>query len=143
MKVLISGGRVGVPEARVRVVLDGMSRTWPKDTVIIHGAAAGVDRFAGKWASDMGFRPLPMKIDPALDGHFDDAPKRRNSRMLLEKPDILIAFPGGPGTRDMLKKADDANVPIYEVEFDELGANDWTVHDWGNTNPNRLRRKKS
>jgi hypothetical protein len=37
--------------------------------------------------------------------------------MLLEgKPDLVVAFPGGKGTADMVRRARKANVPVKEIE---------------------------
>lgn len=41
---------------------------------------------------------------------------KRNQRMLDKgKPDLVLAFPGGDGTADMVRKAKSAGVPIIEV----------------------------
>lgn len=46
----------------------------------------------------------------------------RNQRMLEEgKPDLVVAFPGGGGTKDMVRRAAKAGVPIHEVNR----ADDW------------------
>ena len=39
----------------------------------------------------------------------------RNARMLVEKPDLVIAFPGGPGTADMVRRARAAGVEVVEI----------------------------
>ena len=40
----------------------------------------------------------------------------RNQRMLDEgKPDLVVAFPGGGGTKDMVRRSVKAGVPIHEV----------------------------
>ena len=50
------------------------------------------------------------------------APPLRNQRMLDEgKPDLVVAFPGGGGTKDMVRRAVKAGVPIHEVNR----ADDW------------------
>jgi hypothetical protein len=46
----------------------------------------------------------------------------RNQRMLDEgKPDLVVAFPGGGGTKDMVRRAVQAGVIIHEVNR----ADDW------------------
>jgi predicted Rossmann-fold nucleotide-binding protein len=40
----------------------------------------------------------------------------RNQQMLNEgKPDLMIAFPGGKGTADMIEKAIKAGIKVIEV----------------------------
>ena len=33
------------------------------------------------------------------------------------KPDLVVAFPGGRGTADMIRKAEGAGVPVVTVPF--------------------------
>jgi len=117
-RVIVAGGRVAISQRLVEAVLDRLSVDWPGDTILVHGCAQGTDTFAGNWGSRHGFAVQPMPVDSALDDSFEDAPKRRNARMLAEAPDCILAFPGGPGTRHMVKIGDAANVPIYDVEID-------------------------
>lgn len=116
MRLIVCGGRVGISRSLVEAVLDGLSRTWPKGTVVVHGNAEQTDRYSGAWAKDKGWEVDPMKIDNALDGDRDDAPKRRNSRMLAKGAEGVIGFPGGPGTRNMIEIADAKGLTIYDVE---------------------------
>jgi predicted solute-binding protein len=45
----------------------------------------------------------------------------RNQRMLDEaKPDVVIAFPGGRGTADMLRRTRQAGVEVIEVKYDAI-----------------------
>ena len=46
---------------------------------------------------------------------------RRNALMLRDGcPDFVVAFPGGRGTADMVKKAKAAGVRVIEVAQDEV-----------------------
>ena len=70
--------------------------------VIIHGAAAGADAMAGRYAreNDIECREFPAE----WERHGRSAGYRRNQQMLDEgKPDMVVAFPGGPGTQNMVK----------------------------------------
>jgi len=41
----------------------------------------------------------------------------RNKQMLAEgKPDLVVAFPGGKGTANMVKLAKLANIPIHTID---------------------------
>jgi len=42
---------------------------------------------------------------------------RRNARMLEHPaPDLVVAFPGGPGTANMVMLAKRAGIPVREIE---------------------------
>jgi hypothetical protein len=50
------------------------------------------------------------------DGLGRKAGPIRNQRMLDEgKPDLVIAFPGGRGTADMVRRAREAGVEVVEL----------------------------
>ena len=70
--------------------------------VIIHGAAAGADAMAGRYAreNDIECREFPAE----WERYGRSAGYKRNQQMLDEgKPDMVVAFPGGPGTQNMVK----------------------------------------
>ena len=78
--------------------------------VIIHGCATGADQEGRNWATGMGRKELPFR--PDWNAHGRAAGPMRNQRMLdAGRPDLVIAFPGGRGTADMLRRADAAGVP--------------------------------
>jgi hypothetical protein len=85
-----------------------------KDLLIIHGAAMGADRWADIWAARAN---VPVKRFRAnWDRYGKSAGPRRNQKMLDEgKPDLVIAFPGGFGTADMVARARTAGVPVTEI----------------------------
>jgi hypothetical protein len=83
--------------------------------VIIHGGAKGADMLAEKWAVYNGVRHQKFAADWAA--HGPAAGPIRNRRMLVEgKPDVVIAFPGGRGTADMVWQARDAGVEVVVVD---------------------------
>lgn len=81
---------------------------------VIHGAAPGADGLAARWAKEVG---IPVKAYPAAwNIHGPAAGPIRNQQMLDEgKPDLVIAFPGGRGTADMVRRAKAAGVKVVEV----------------------------
>ena len=101
MKFLVCGGRDFNDEGMVRAVLGRLLR--PGD-VVVHGAARGADSLAGKVAREMGNEVRPYPANWRLHGKA--AGPIRNAEMIdLERPEVVIAFPGGSGTRDMIDKA--------------------------------------
>jgi hypothetical protein len=110
-RVLVCGGRDFDDWAMLCTVLNALN---PYPTVVIHGAARGADRMAGDWARANGLSWEAFPADWQRDGKA--AGVIRNSRMLAEgKPDLVVAFPGGRGTADMVAKARKVGVPVIEA----------------------------
>jgi hypothetical protein len=85
--------------------------------VLIHGNAKGADTLAKRWAVAHSVWHLPF--EPDWQTHGDLAGPIRNRRMLDEgKPDLVLAFPGGRGTRNMVVQAKLAGVPVEIVAGD-------------------------
>ena len=112
-KVLVCGGRDYNDRETVRRTLGRI-----KPAEIIHGAARGADTLAGEYARE---REIPCRRFPAdWQRHGRSAGFVRNRQMLDEgKPDLVVAFPGGPGTRNMVKTALERGFPVKTV--DEAG----------------------
>lgn len=136
MRVLVCGGRTyGVPMyppnadaeqrqtartiayrevERLRAALDKLDDEGDGIDCIIHGAANGADRHASDWAGDHAIANEPYEADWENQGTF--AGPARNKRMLQEgRPDLVVAFPGGKGTRNMIELARKAGVEVVEI----------------------------
>jgi hypothetical protein len=83
-------------------------------TELINGGAGGADYWARHWAKSR--RILVTTIDAEWDKFGLHAGPIRNTAMLKLKPDLVIAFPGGKGTADMVRQARAAGVPVNGVE---------------------------
>lgn len=83
---------------------------------IISGAAKGADELGPMFRIMYG---VNGKEYPAKWGDNGKAAGPiRNQQMLDEgKPDMVMAFKGGTGTADMVKRAKKADVPVVEVLF--------------------------
>lgn len=114
--ILVCGGRHYDNAAHVFTVLDGYRRHAAHDALtIVQGAATGADRLAREWCIQ---RKVPFHNFPANWQELGNAAGPiRNARMLeAGKPDLVIAFPGGKGTADMVTKARAAGVKVVEVQ---------------------------
>jgi aspartokinase-like uncharacterized kinase len=112
-RVLVCGGRDYSDIVRVFSVLDKLHREAEIDC-IIEGGAKGADRLALEWAGQSSVPVETYEADWENQGSF--AGPARNKRMLDEgKPDLVIAFPGGRGTADMVRKARRAGVEVVEI----------------------------
>lgn len=102
---------------------------------IIHGDATGADRAAAEWAAVnwVDSRPYPAewsnitrhgaRVVRRADGTLYDAcaGNVRNQRMLdKEHPILVIAFPGGSGTADMIRRAKLQGVPVKEFKMEQV-----------------------
>jgi len=113
MKILVCGGRNYRDFATIMAILYGYNRSEGSPHDLIHGDADGADRLAAIAADTLGWRVHAFPAD--WNRHGRSAGPLRNLRMLAEKPDLVIAFPGGRGTADMVEKARAAGVNVREI----------------------------
>lgn len=116
-RILICGGRDFEDRALFERALFKAMKTWGIKE-LCQGGARGADRMALFWAIAEGY---PVMTYPArwkaLGGR---AGPERNARMLDHwDPDIVLAFPGGTGTRDMVKRARAAGVEVHLVGWSD------------------------
>lgn len=112
MRVLVCGGRDFTDREWLYSVLDSLPS---KPMYVIHGGAAGADKMAGEWAKSRFIPALVFEADWKQHGRA--AGPIRNQFMLDEgHPDLVIAFPGGRGTADMVRKAEAAGVPVMRCQ---------------------------
>lgn len=113
MKVLVCGGRDFHDRARLYRVLDKVHERYPI-TLVIQGGALGADTLAGGWAWK---EAIPCLVVPAKWArHGKAAGAMRNQDMLAWEPDMVIAFPGGVGTDDMIRRAKKAGIRVRRVK---------------------------
>lgn len=109
MRVLVCGGRDYRDGPALFKALDAVG----PDSVV-HGAYRGADELAEKWAKMRAvvYIGVPAKWG-AVGGR---AGPERNQRMLdLFSPDLVLAFPGGAGTADMVARAKAAGIEVREA----------------------------
>lgn len=117
MRLLVCGGRDFADREKLDRVLRLVDRTKGPIKTLIHGAAPGADSLAAKWADDTGLVEFGEVL--AFPANWRDGKRAgpiRNQQMLDEgKPDMVIAFPGGTGTANMIKLARAAGVPVAVI----------------------------
>jgi hypothetical protein len=110
MRILVCGGRKWSDTKSVYKCLDIFHKQEPIN-VVIEGNAHGVDRIAGYWARKNNIDNLKFSADWNKFGKR--AGPLRNKQMLNEgRPDLVIAFPGGRGTKNMVELALRQDVPV-------------------------------
>jgi len=112
MRVLITGGRNFDNRELLETTLDAVHASVPL-SILIHGAANGADTLAGEWASRKGIEVVACLADWKRYGRA--AGPIRNRAMLELAPDLLVAFPGGKGTDDMISAAEKKGIPIHHA----------------------------
>ncbi len=112
MRVLVTGGRNYSDKQHLFSTLSDI-HLGSGITHLIHGDATGADTLASEWAAEHRVTTKAMAADWVAFGKA--AGPIRNSEMLKEKPDLVIAFPGGVGTRNMVKQASDSGVKVRFV----------------------------
>lgn len=119
LRVLVCGGRDYTDGYRVADVLSQL-----RIEELAHGNARGADRLAGWWAASKGIR---CRVYPAdWRSHGKGAGPLRNARMLRDfEPDLVVAFPGGKGTADMVRRAEAAGVEVLLVDVSSSTAAGW------------------
>lgn len=106
MRVLVCGGRDFKDKDLMEDVLKGFDIS-----CIIEGEAGGADTLAREYAKGQGIHVLPFPAQWDLYGK--PAGPIRNAEMLrVGQPDLIVAFPGGSGTANMIKQAKKAGVKV-------------------------------
>jgi YspA, cpYpsA-related SLOG family len=113
-KIIVCGGRNYDDRDQLFRILDAAHLMNPI-ILLIHGDASGADTLAKEWAlkNDVFCQAYPAD----WEGLGRRAGPIRNQQMLSEgKPHLVVAFPGGKGTADMIKRAEIAGVPVARVK---------------------------
>ena len=111
-RVVFCGGREFGDRVGMKGVIKSILVKRPL-LVIIHGDATGADRMAGSIAREMG---IPEAKVPAQWGFYKKgAGPVRNRWMMRLDPELVIAFPGGRGTANMKKQAEECGVEVWEI----------------------------
>ncbi len=114
MRVLVCGGRDLRDAELIESTLDRLLAARGPFERLIHGGARGVDRLAGTWARKNGVLEWDFLPEWHRAGTRDGSV--RNQRMIDEAlPELVIAFPGGDGTADMVERAKAAGVEVIEA----------------------------
>lgn len=110
IRLLVCGGRLYEDVETLRDALDAVHAR-ENVRVVLHGGAIGADELAGMWAAGRGIKVAVFRAEWTTYGRA--AGPRRNQVMIDHgRPDLVVAFPGGPGTADMVRRAEAAGVRV-------------------------------
>lgn len=111
MRVLVCGGRDFDDWELLYRTLDKLPAN---EITIIEGGAIGADFLSRVWAKHR--RQSYVEFPADWKTHGRAAGPIRNKQMLIEgEPDLVVAFPGGRGTANMVQQARSAGVPVSVV----------------------------
>jgi hypothetical protein len=112
-RILVCGGRDFTNALEAYAILDDLKQYFDPKFIIIEGGAKGADWLGKQWGKARG-RPV-LTIEAPWDFYKGSAGPIRNQWMIdYAMPDLVVAFPGGSGTRDMVAKAKLAGIDTYE-----------------------------
>lgn len=114
--VAVTGGRNYADRLAVEATLDAIN-VQLGIALLVCGGCTGADQLALDWANKRCIQTAVFAITPAQwRKHGGIAGPLRNRIMLkTTSPDVLVAFPGGKGTRDCTKQATDLAIEVQKV----------------------------
>lgn len=120
--VIVTGGRNYTNVDAVRGALHA-----EKPDMVVQGGAPGADKLAARWARAVGVQLVTFEA--MWDVHGKAAGSKRNEMMVRFGEAMVltddshsvrvIAFPGGRGTEDVIKRAEDFGFPVLRIRGDE------------------------
>lgn len=113
--VIVCGGRDYTDRTKVFSTLDDLKAKYGP-LHIIQGGATGADDLAFQWANRQAYMHV-SNVPADWKTHGRAAGPIRNQRMIDEYgPKLVVVFPGGRGTADMVRRARDAQIPVLEIK---------------------------
>lgn len=115
MILLVCGGRDYWDHERVTQELDRIAALNTID-VLLQGGANGADALARAWADSRGgIQVVTYHYVRGLENPRSGGPMRNAWMLSHGKPDLVLAFPGGNGTADVVAKAKAAGAIVQEI----------------------------
>jgi hypothetical protein len=115
--VIVCGGRLYDRRSVIFGTLDAIHR---KHTIVVvkHGGCTGADALADEWARGVGVPVEVFKVEYKEKEKVAGA--LRNLKMAQSGADICLVFPGGVGTANMMKSANECKIPVINVDNSEF-----------------------
>lgn len=119
MKLIVAGGRGYLFTAADVEALDRLVKECDV-TEVVHGCAQGADRCAREWA---GERQIPRTMFRADWNRYGRSAGPIRNKAMAEYGHALVAFPGGRGTADMVRRAGEQGLRVFDWRGAESGHN--------------------
>ena len=115
MRVLVCGGRHFSNRTLMWSVMNTLHAQKPI-SVVIEGGASGADKLAFDWASENN-RCGTETYSAEWHKYGNLAGPIRNVKMLeTAHPDMVVAFPGGRGTENLIAQAKARGITVCRIE---------------------------
>lgn len=116
MIVYVAGSRSYSDKRQIKAVLDAIHAERPI-TMLIEGGNLGTHRFAYYWARSVGgVRDIRVKVEQQEGEGIRAAERRSNTAALDYGVELVVAFPGGFRTRDMIGQAESRGIAVRRIE---------------------------
>lgn len=114
-RVIVCGGRKYTNRDTIAtwMMCHGVMRD--SGITVVHGDARGADSIAAAIAIEWGLTVDPHRADWARHGS-PAAAHIRNQEMVDLGADVVLAFPGGTGTADCVRRAKKAGIPVSKCD---------------------------
>lgn len=103
-------------------------------SILLHGAAGGLDTAAAEWAVKRGVcaAGCPARWDdaatPSQRAKKGPERNRRMAEACIGADVICLAFPGGPGTRNMRRVAKECEIAVFIAPTGDIGKPPYAIH---------------
>ena len=114
---LVCGGRDFSDQKFMNAELRKLVHKHGKPSLVVHGAARGADRMAGKWAE---FHKIPIQAVAANWIRDGKAAGPIRNQLMLDTFEVylVVAFPGGRGTADKMRRAKLELIEVIDIAND-------------------------
>lgn len=112
--LLVTGSRFYSRGEMVWGALEQVRSRHPGLHLLVGDCPTGVDAMALAWAREQGVPVQVVEADWKQYGRA--AGPKRNEVMAKRRPNLVLVFPGGAGTTDMLRRARRRKLPILFAE---------------------------
>lgn len=113
MRILVTGGRNYADAQTVARTLSAYTAHPDQFHRLVHGGASGADLLSAAVAYTLGWSVEAHHADWGRHGRA--AGPIRNQEMADAGADLCIAFAGGRGTADMVRRAQAAGIPVRHI----------------------------
>ncbi len=120
IRVGVTGGRYYRNKSKVWEVLNAAKEKFGDRMFLVVGCATGLDRYARWWADENLASDKHKTYYADWDRSGNPAGHHRNYAMAISGLDILIAFPGGRGTANMVEQVQELNKQLANIKIVEI-----------------------
>lgn len=117
--ILVCGGRDFADADAFRLAMRTVVKSVSGEELrVVQGGASGADALARRWADEHHYECVTYEADWRGEGRA--AGPKRNQRMLDgEHVSLVVAFPGGRGTADMVRRAKAKGIQVWLPPLDK------------------------